>query len=179
MNAPARSLPFRLIDNLRQEAQDFRQAIAEAPAPELRWDLLGMRSFAHRLWWRLMREHTEPFRLGIAVFVGVLIGCSPFFGFHVALAVVLSLAFRLNKLAVWAATNVSLPIFAPVLAFLGIQAGHLVLHGVAAPIRPGDLIDIGLSSLFVDWVVGFWFVGVPLGLALGGLCWQVARKRRS
>ena len=113
----------------------------------------------------LRNEHSSPPRMAVAIFLGVLIGCSPFYGFHVILCLVLAFVFRLNKLVVWLGSNVSLPIFAPFLTFLSIQCGHLMIHGELADVTLEAIRETGALELFWYWTVGFLPVGTLLGLA--------------
>jgi len=173
---------LRLADNVRAEATEFKTAFAEAPEPDLKWDVLGVRSLMHKTWWRLMREHVEPNRLFWAVFLGVLIGLSPFYGGHVIAALVCAMVFRLNKLAIWLATNVSFPIISPFFAFISCQLGHLILEGSFLPIGLTALraktFQEAVRELFVYWMVGFPLHGLILGSILGGVTWRVARRRQ-
>ncbi len=168
---------LKLLGNVRTEAQAFREALASAPTPELGWDVLGTRSLSHRAWWCLLREHVAPARLGVAVFLGVLIGLSPFYGFHVVMALACAFLFRLNKLAVWLATNVSIPFLSPFFAFVSIQLGHRALEGsfmrdLEDPFAPSQLGD-----LFIYWMVGFPIQGVVVGGMIGWLVFHVAARR--
>ena len=61
------------------------------------------------LWDRVLREHASPARVGFAVGIGVLVGCSPFLGLQVAIAALLAIVFRLNKLAVFLGLQISAP----------------------------------------------------------------------
>jgi uncharacterized protein (DUF2062 family) len=168
----------RPIDNVRAEAAEFRRAIAEAPEPELRWDLLGTRRMGAKIWWRLLHEHVEPAQLGVAVFVGVLIGLSPFYGFHVIAALACAMLFRLNKLAVWLATNVSFPILSPFFAFVSCQLGHLALHGEPIHMTLSALRETKMRDIFLYWLVGFPIQGVILGGVMGWMVYRVARRRK-
>lgn len=173
----SRFLPLRLLDNLRAEAAEFHAAVESAPAPDLRWDLLGLRVWLHKVWWRLVHEHAEPHRIALAVFVGVIVGTSPFFGFHLILCILLALALRLNKLTVWLAANVSLPIFAPFLAFASAQVGHLLLHGGLSSLTLAEVKARPLD-LLGWWLLGFPIVGAVLGLVLSAIVYRVARARQ-
>ncbi len=104
--------------------------------------------------------------MAAAIFLGVLIGCSPFYGFHVVLCLVLAFAFRLNKLVVWLGSNVSLPVFAPFLTFLSVQCGYLMLHGELAEVTVETIRKTGALELFWYWTVGF----LPVGSLLGAAC---------
>jgi uncharacterized protein (DUF2062 family) len=170
---------------MREEAREFREALASAPAKAPPWDVLGARMLMRRLGWLLMREHTEPGRLALAVFVGVMIGSSPFYLLHTGLVLLAAFALRLNKLAVWIASNVSFPLVAPLLVFASVQTGHALLHGEWLPltlagardlIRGRGALELGLD-LWFDWLVGCVPVGAALGAVLAGLTWRVAVAR--
>ncbi len=167
-----------LLSNLRAEAAEFRAAVESAPAPEVGWDLWGLRRYLHKVWYRLVHEHAEPRRIAAAVFVGVIIGASPFFGFHLALCIVFAMALRLNKLTMWLAANVSLPIFAPFLAFASAQIGHLLLHGTWAGFGLEHARQQPLELLRL-WLLGFPFVGAALGAVLSGVVYRVASARQA
>ncbi|MCO4772498.1 MAG: DUF2062 domain-containing protein [Deltaproteobacteria bacterium] len=176
-----------LLQNIRDEAGGFRDAFAAAPEPPLGWDVFGGRRALHKLGWLLLREHTAPRELALAVLVGVMIGATPFYLFHTALVLLLAFAFRLNKLAVWIASNVSFPVVAPFLTFASVQVGHLILEGGWLPLTLAGVRELyatrGPVGFGVDlWLA--WLVGcVPVGLALGSLfasiTYGVARSRRS
>lgn len=169
---------MKLLDNLRSEAAEFRAAVASAPEPELGWDIAGLRRYLHKVWYRLVHEHAEPRRIAVAVFLGVIIGTSPFFGLHLVLCIVLAMAFRLNKLTMWLAANVSLPIFAPFLAFASAQVGFFVLNGQFAAVTLAQVKEDPLAMV-TWWLVGFPFVGAALGLVLAGIVYRVARARQA
>jgi len=159
------STPRRsLLARFGEEVDGLKAALAAAPEPELHWDFLGGRRTLHRVWWALKNEHASPPRMAAAVFLGVLIGCSPFYGFHVVLCLLLAFVFRLNKLVVWLGSNVSLPIFAPFLAFASIQCAHLLLHGELADVSVAGLRESGPVELVCYWMVGFLPVGSVLGV---------------
>ena len=156
--------PIALI---KSELDALKNALAEAPEPEVSWDLFSVRRASTRIWWVLRHEHCSPPRMAAAIFLGVLIGCSPFYGFHVILCLVLAFVFRLNKLVVWLGSNVSLPIFAPFLTFLSIQCGHLIVHQTLADISLAGIRATGALELFWYWTLGFVPVGSVLGAAFG------------
>ncbi len=140
-----------------------------------RWILRGL----HRWVMRVAREHTSPHRLAIAVAVGVLIGCSPFFGFHALIALGSGKLLRLNLAAVVAGSNISLPFVAPVLVFASVQTGHRALHGAWVPL---DVQALGLQAaerLFAAWLLGAGMVGAALGTLCGALTYVVVVRVRA
>ncbi|MEE2827765.1 MAG: DUF2062 domain-containing protein [Myxococcota bacterium] len=173
---------FRPLHKVREEARNFKAALAAAPEPQLGWDLAGVRRFTHKAWWLLLHEHSSPGRLAAAVFVGVVIGVSPFYGFHIALALVLAWMLRLNKLVVWLATNVSFPVISPFFAAASIQVGYLIINRRATTFTADDFERLGvtavLKDLFIYWLIGFPIVGVVVGALLAGVVWGITNARR-
>lgn len=169
--------PRAWLQAVRQEGRDFRDTVDRAPAPPVRVPRLLV--FPWRLSWALFHEHTEPRRLGAAVAVGVFIGATPLYGLHLALCILVGLALRLNKLAMWIGANVSMPFLAPFLAFACVQVAHRLLHGEWSAVRVDEL-SVGAAELgrfWLYWLIGAPFVGTVLGLILGGLVWLIASRR--
>ena len=84
-----------------------------------------------------------------ALGVGVLIGCSPFYGFHLLLGRGPSGGCsRLNRLKMYLAANISNPLFSPLLILAEIQAG--------AWARRQDFHDLSLAEMRTTsaWVYG-------------------------
>ncbi|MBN93050.1 MAG: hypothetical protein CL928_03135 [Deltaproteobacteria bacterium] len=163
----------------REEIVDFRQAVRDAPHPELRWDVLGIRSLAARVTARLLSEHVAPKKMALAVFVGVVIGCSPFYGFHIVMCLLAALGLRLNKLIVWLGSNTSIPLVAPFFALASIQCGHMILHGQWVALEAQTLEGAGPANLLGYWLLGFPIVGVATGFLLGGITYYVALRHRN
>src|SRR6185295_18214999 len=101
-------------------------------------------------------EGDSPIRQALAVGLGLFIGASPFIGFHMALALGLGRLFRLNRLRVYVAANISNPIAAPFLYALELQVGtklrtgHLLSRATIGDVQwHGIAIDILLGSVVV------------------------------
>lgn len=118
------------------------------------------------LWARLLAEHSGPLRLGLAVGLGIVIGCSPFFGLHLWIGLGLAVLLRLNKVAVFFGAQISIPPLAPVIGFASVQLGALILQGHPLHLAPADFalarLPTLLRSFFLAWLLG----GLLLGLAL-------------
>jgi predicted LPLAT superfamily acyltransferase/uncharacterized protein (DUF2062 family) len=118
----------------------------------------------------LLRIHREPREIGLAVGVGVWIGCTPFFGFHTLIAAALALVFRLNAVYVWLGTQISIPPLAPFLAIASIAIGARItqsqwhVHSNSA----------GIFSW--NWLLGSVILGAGLGV-LSGLGSYFAAKK--
>lgn len=118
--------------------------------------------------YRLATEGQAPGAQAAAIGLGILIGCSPLFGFHLALALVVARLLGLSRVKMMAASMISFPAFAPFLIWGELQVGSRLLRGHWRPLLPRDLRMPGLAELGGDLIVGSLVVGAVLG-ALGAL----------
>ena len=110
--------------------------------------------------------------------LGAFIGCLPFYGFHLLMVIVIGWLFRLNRLKMYVAANISNPLFAPFLILAEVQAG--------AWLRRGDLHELTLDYirntdpwLFgADLLVGSVIVGLVAGVLIGVATFAAASARR-
>lgn len=141
-----------------------------------------MRRRLRALWQQLLHEHTAPSRLGAAVLVGCIVGCTPLFGLHFFVCVALALALGLNKLVVYGAANLSIPPMVPLLGFASVQLGERLRHGQWLALTRADFawhnVRVLAKLFFVDWMVGGVALGAMIGVVAGGLTWLLLSLRR-
>jgi SAM-dependent methyltransferase len=117
-----------------------------------------------------MRTEGEG-REAASVGVGIFIGCSPFYGFHLLIVFLVGALLRLNRLKMYMAANVSNPLFAPVLLLAELQTG--------AWLRRHELHALNLDAVRQTdpWTFGFDLLigSVVVGLVLGAGGWLVTR----
>lgn len=117
----------------------------------------------------LCRRGLEPVPVALATGLGVLVGCTPFFGLHTAIVVALALAFRLNAPLMWLGSQVSIPPLAPFLAVASIFLGSRLL-GQPVPFPEGisgaELLEFARQS-FLAWLAGSLVLGAGLGAIAG------------
>ena len=126
-----------------------------------------------RTFYDLRTEGQGRTREACAIGVGLLIGCSPFYGFHLLLCWIVGRLLGLNRLKVYLAANVSNPIVAPLILFAELQTG--------AWIRTGSFLALTLETvraatawqIGADLLLGSAVVGGVLG-ASGGLATYLA-----
>lgn len=142
---------------------------------------VGLRGRLRALWGLLLREHTQPGRVAAAVLLGCVVGCTPLFGLHLPLCLLLALILRLNKLVVYGAANISIPPLVPFLGLASVQMGELALRGRPLWLTAADFRGAALRQtagrFFSAWLVG----GALLGLLIGGaaaLVVYLALRRR-
>src|SRR5207249_8066883 len=71
----------------------------------------------------LRTEGAGPTREAAAMGLGAFIGCSPFYGFHLAMCWAAGWFLGLNRLKMYLAANVSNPLVAPFLVVAEVQTG--------------------------------------------------------
>jgi uncharacterized protein (DUF2062 family) len=131
----------------------------------------------------LLHEHTAPGRVAAAIFVGAVVGCTPIFGLHIVACIALAYLFRLNKIIVYGAANLSIPPMVPILGFTSVQLGERILHGRWLALHRADFALKNVKTLartfFVDWTVGGIVLGATVGLVAGGITWAIMSARNA
>ncbi|MFD2822402.1 DUF2062 domain-containing protein [Lacinutrix iliipiscaria] len=69
----------------------------------------------------------SPTKKALSIALGVLIGLSPFWGFHTLIVIFLAIVLNLNKAIAFAFSNVSLPPFIPFVLYASSKVGQFVL----------------------------------------------------
>ena len=132
-------------------------------------------SLTRRLFRGLRTEGGGPAREAVAVGFGFFIGCTPLYGFHLLLVFACGWLFRLNRLKMYIAANISNPLFAPFLVLLQIQLG--------AWLERGDLHSLTLQTIRtthpwtfgLDLIIGSLVTGIVGGLVTGVATYLTAR----
>jgi uncharacterized protein (DUF2062 family) len=140
----------------------------------------------------LLHLDDPPWRLALALALGVFISCTPLYGIQTLLALLLATLFRLNKAATVIGTWLNLPWFAPFVYGAGLKIGARVLAEVrnreadslavlfGHPLRVslhdlvGVLPEVSLALVIGTTLVGVLAAGVTYVVALG-----MIRRRRA
>lgn len=116
----------------------------------------------------LFRQNLSPFKSSLALALGVLVGTTPFFGFHTPIVILLSLLCPLNLGLLWLGTQISLPPLAPLLTVGSIKIGRMVLKSEIPVNFPIELSEAKL--FFSQWLSG----SIILGLGLGTIAFLIS-----
>jgi predicted LPLAT superfamily acyltransferase/glycosyltransferase involved in cell wall biosynthesis len=119
---------------------------------------------------KLFRLGFRPLEAGLAMGLGVVIGCTPFFGLHTVFATIFAVLFRLNVGFIILGTQVSIAPVAPFLALVSIRLGAR-LRGGTAPTSLPSLKHAG--QFFIDWMLGSSLIGIVLGVSIGLLTFLI------
>src|SRR5688572_10173813 len=126
-----------------------------------------------RTFYDLRTEGQGRAREACAIGVGLFIGCSPFYGFHLALCWVIGRLLRLNRMKVYLAANISNPIVAPFILFAELQTGAWIRTGGFLPLTLETVRTTTPWQFGIDLLVGSAVVGGVLGV-MGGLATYLA-----
>jgi trans-aconitate methyltransferase len=107
--------------------------------------------------------------------LGLFIGCTPFFGFHLALSVAFAWLFGLNRFIVYVASNISNPFVAPFLIAAELQAGAWLSR--EAWLTPLTLGSVGFGNIAYDLLLGSVVVGGATAFVGAGATYLVVMRR--
>lgn len=114
---------------------------------------------------RFRTEGDTPIRQALAIGLGLYIGATPFWGFHLLIVFVVGGALRLNRFKMYMASHISNPLIAPFLYGLEIQVGAWARTGEMHSFA--KLTELHLTGVALDILVGSVIVGGVLGLSAG------------
>lgn len=120
---------------------------------------------------KLMTESLDSrLKISCAVGLGVLMGIWPFWGFQLLLAFAAASIFRLNRPLVLAASNISIPPLIPLILYLSLKTGDLVLGTSASPISGVAGMNFEIVKIhLLHYVVGSFLFGAVCALLSGSL----------
>jgi len=130
------------------------------------------------LLYKLRTAADSPGRQAAAVGVGVFIGCTPFFGFHLALCIGLSRLFRLNQIKTYLASHISLPLIWPFLVIGEIQVGRRLRGAPFLALHLADVRRVSLKHYGLDLLTGSAVVGTVLALLFALITFLLVRRKR-
>ncbi len=122
-------------------------------------------------------EGGGPIHETAAIACGVFIGCLPLYGLHLLICGAVGTIFRLNRLKMYLAANLSNPFMAPLLVFLEIQAGGWLRRGSFHQVSVAAVKDTSAVTFGADLLIGSIAVGVVLAGLAGGLTYAVVRRK--
>ena len=140
----------------------------------------------------LLRLDDPPWRIALALAVGVFISCTPFYGLQTLLSLAVAAGCRLNQAATVTGAWLNLPWFVPVVYGAALWVGGLLVPG-----EPGrdaaEVAGLLAASWRVSWreavallhgvslalLVGTTLVGAVAGAVTWVIAFGLIRRRRS
>ena len=131
-----------------------------------------------RFVYQLRNEGNTPGRHAVAVGVGVFVGCTPFYGFHLLVSYVVAVVLGVSRLTVYLAANISNPFVLPFLVLAEVQVGALLRRGELQALTVQAIRTTDPWSFGLDLIVGALVVGAVLGGLAAALTYATLRGRR-
>src|SRR5438132_10508132 len=133
------------------------------------------RAFVARLS-AMLRLDDPPWRVALALAIGVFLSCTPFYGLQTVLSLAVATIFRLNKAVTVTGAWLNLPWFAPLVYGFALRIGALVLpdlHGAdvaeiadllqsSSALSAADMLDL-LRNVSLALLIGTAAVGTVAG----------------
>jgi uncharacterized protein len=121
----------------------------------------------------LLQLDDAPWRIALALAVGVFISCTPTLGFQTLLALLVATLARLNRAATVTGVWINLPWVTPL-----VYAGALKLGSVVLPTQSG------MSGFSLMLLVGTTIIGAAAGVvtyfvSYGALSWRRRKRARA
>lgn len=138
----------------------------------------GKRKALRELLYRLRTAGDTPGKVAGAVGVGVFIGCTPLYGLHLPICLLMAGLLRLNPMLTYLAANISLPVVVPFLILAEVQTGRFLRGAPLLTLRPADLRTLNPWQFGGDLILGSAVIGLLLALAFALPTFWVSRKRR-
>jgi len=117
---------------------------------------------------QILRTQDSNLKMAVAIGFGIFMGIFPVWGFQMLLAVFLASIFRLNKVIVLVAANISIPPVIPILLYLSFITGGLLLnqssHINFSPQFDFDNVKNDLFQYYLGAVVFAGIAGVLSGV---------------
>lgn len=126
----------------------------------------SIKSFIDR---NILHSPESNARIAAAIFLGVLMGVMPVWGYQMVCAFALAHLLKLNKVITLVAANISLPPLIPFIIFGGYWTGCKIL-GQPVIISLNQISVSSIGGILLQYLVG----SIVFGIALAALCWAVS-----
>ena len=111
-------------------------------------------------------------RLAMSVWVGILVGLMPFYGYQLLLAVFLAHVFGLNKLVAGVFSTVSIPPLVPFIVYGSYRTGCAVL-GQAPGLPPGGVTFENMLGAMWQYIIGGFVFAAAVSMLCALLCFVI------
>ena len=117
----------------------------------------------------LLQNSDSNEKKAISIALGVFIGIAPFWGFQTVLVLFLAVALKLNKMIAFAFSNISIPIFIPLIIYGSIHLGAFMLSERPAinTLNDINLNTIDVNSHLTQYLLGSFSLAFLLALLFG------------
>tara|TARA_R110002110_G_scaffold71027_11_gene190065 strand:- start:7203 stop:7826 length:624 start_codon:yes stop_codon:yes gene_type:complete len=159
----------------------FRRRVELHPIEKLReavWPRAGWKRTLRYGWRRVWRLSGTPHAIALGVAAGAFASCTPFFGFHILLAMLIAWVLGGNLIASAIGTFTGNPLTFPAIWFVVYEVGRYIMGSpvaanpdIAQTLQSERAFDM-ILPLLVPLTVG----AIPVGIVLGSIGYVVSRS---
>ncbi len=129
-----------------------------------------------KMYYRLRMRRDTPRQRALAVLMGVTVGCSPLFGLHLPMCIVLAKIMGVSAVTAYLASYVNNPFVAPFTLYLSLGVGHWLFTGEWPTLLLDHAHATSVWYLGRDVLMGSLIVGLTLGALLAGLVYRFSSR---
>ena len=131
----------------------------------------------------LWKSRSSPHEIALGVAIGVFIGITPFYGFHIITAFFAAFIMKnVNKVAIFLGMNISLPPTIPFITWAGYSIGRKMLGSEPYPLLGWENFSHFSYATFFDFfyalIVGSLILGIILSVLIYFLTLWFFNKRK-
>jgi len=130
----------------------------------------------------VLGSNDSTLKKSLSIALGTFIGISPFWGFHSILSIIAAAFLKLNKTISFTFSNVSFPIFIPLIIYGSLKMGGLVLNNKLTFKFERINSDFDVKAHLIQYVVGSFVLATLLAVLfglIGFIILSVARKSKT
>lgn len=159
----------------------FRRRVELHPLEKLKeffWPRSGWKRTFQYGWRRVWRLSGTPHAIALGVSAGAFASCTPFFGFHILIAMMVAWVLRGNLIASAIGTFIGNPLTFPAIWFVVYETGRYMM-GTPAPADPDiaeTLQAAHATDMILPFIVPLTIGAIPVGIVLGCISYVVVRS---
>ncbi|MBX3447357.1 MAG: DUF2062 domain-containing protein [Parvibaculaceae bacterium] len=160
----------------------FRRRVDLHPIEKLKeffWPRSGWKRSFQYGWRRVWRLSGTPHAIALGVAAGVFASCTPFFGFHILLAMLVAWVIRGNLVASALGTFVGNPLTFPLIFFVVFEVGKFMVGTPAGRAHP-EIEEVvqqaGAFDRLLPHIVPLLVGAIPVGIVLGCVFYVITRS---
>ncbi len=119
----------------------------------------------------LIASHESNTTKILSIMLGIFMGISPFWGFQMIIALALAYAFRLNKVLVIVAANISIPPLIPLIIYASYKTGAFLLSSASSLANDQAVTFETIQHNILQYIVGSLVFGVLFAILIGLTSW--------
>ncbi|MBA2490650.1 MAG: DUF2062 domain-containing protein [Gammaproteobacteria bacterium] len=128
-----------------------------------------------KMYYRLRTRRDTPRQRALAVFMGVVVGCTPLYGLHIFICLALARLTGVNGITTYLAAFVNNPLTAPLIFYVSLGTGHWLFMGEWPHLSWDAARAAGAWHFGRHVLVGTLIVGLALGVVCAALVYWVSK----